>query len=194
MRLLRRNPSATMRSGLSKARGGLFNSVFTKRARGMSDKMVKALMAKNEALAKARGVSMEELEIEKARAMQIERNELIGVSEFDVINARRAHDVHKIQHDAYEKRLLADATEKIKGIISSELKSSIANILAQEIARAIGHEAISQISAEQLKQLLVQSPQLKQIIMKLKAGGRTNKREVGEAMDELKQILQQAMQ
>ncbi len=191
MPLLRRNPAS--RGVLSRARQSLFNPSAMRGA----GKNVAEILKKHSIAAQRRGMTMEQFEEERLlfdKMRTRERNAEVEAMEFEHVNARKTHE-------ADSKKQLMEATEKIHNIISLEVESSMGKILAGEIAKALGHEAISQISAEQLRQLLAKSPRLKSIIMRLKGGalgGRKaimiDKRELGEAMEEIKEILQQAMQ
>ncbi|VVB75327.1 Uncharacterised protein [uncultured archaeon] len=160
---------------------------FRQNLMGTASKARKAAEA-NLKLARMRGMTPEQLEEMQYQEAMKERNEQVRAWEFEHVNARKTHE-------AESRKELIEATEKIHSIISLELNSSFGKILSAEIAKALGHEVIGQISAEQLKHLLVQSPRLKSIIMRLKGGARMiDKRELAEAMEEVKGILQQAMQ
>jgi len=186
VRIMGRRASPSSRGGFARFRQNL---------RGTASKARQAAEA-NLKLAKMRGMTPEQLEeMQYAEAIK-EKNKQVRAWEFEHVNARKTHE-------ADSKKQLMEATEKIHGIISLELNSSLGKILSSEIAKALGHEVIGQIDAQQLKQLLVQSPRLKSIIMRLKGGenapgGRKaimiDERELAEAMEELKGILQQAMQ
>jgi len=134
---------------------------------------------------------------ESRRVLSAEERELIAymkqskeyaqAEEFEMKNAQRAYELE-------EKKFAKEAKQKIVNLFRSELSPIMAELLSRALIEKIGYEAIREMDAEQLKQVLIQSPTLKEIIFKLKAGKRTNMREMNEAAEEIQEILEQVQQ
>ena len=138
--------------------------------------------------------SREELVKMKER---MDENEFLRYRERTMENAKMREFESKNAQKMYEleeKKFVEEARKKVSEIFRSELSPVMAGLLSREIIAKIGHEAVREMNAEQLKQLLVQSPTLKEIIFKLKAGKRTTKREMSAAVEEIKEILEEVQQ
>lgn len=122
------------------------------------------------------------------RSMEMERGkEYFEAQEFEMKNARRISELE-------ENKLTQKASEELSRVFSSELNPAMTKMLSQELAKYLGHDLILQLGPEKLKELLIKSPTLKEIIFKLKNSTKISRREMRTAVEEIKELAQESEQ